>query len=472
MKSNQEIPKANVARGLPSVNETRKKSNWKAITLFILIALAVGGGASYWVYLKVKDAKQNMMKPKKPPEEKSAVKARVFGPAPAGADGTPGDATATTAAQQPGASAATPAGAPGMQARVGGAIPVPGAPAVPPPLGGAVPTMPAPPEAHVPAIALAGAPARPAPLNGRAAGGGDTGAVSGRAGATREQAQRPADDRSRFDTPFVVNGEIQPGGRSSSPMGDALQIGKEALAAQAQGGARMPSFSGGASGSGNEGGKGALSGMLTPTATPAVRAGMLGNLNLTVRKGTPAECVLQTKIVAMLPGLVKCRLTSPIYSANGKVILADRGSEFVGEQGGTMRQGQARLFVLWTQIDTPDGVTIPIDSPASDALGAAGVDGEVSNHWGERIGASLLLSVIDDAFAYQVAKAGSSNSGNGTSGGVAYQNTQQQGQRIAEKVLDSTINIPPTLYKNQGEKISIIIARNLDFSSVYSLEAK
>jgi type IV secretion system protein VirB10 len=150
--------------------------------------------------------------------------------------------------------------------------------------------------------------------------------------------------------------------------------------------------------------------------------------------------------------------------------LADRGSEVVGEQSGTMRQGQTRLYVLWSEINTPEGVTIPIDSPGADALGAAGLDGEVDNHWGQRIGASLMLSLIDDAFAYEIAKAGA---GNGTSTQpVAFQGTQQQSQRIAEKVLDSTINIPPTLYKKQGEKISIIIMRHLDFSSVYGLEPK
>ena len=35
-----------------------------------------------------------------------------------------------------------------------------------------------------------------------------------------------------------------------------------------------------------------------------------------------------------------------------------------------------------------------------------------------------------------------------------------------------SINIPPTLYKNQGEQVGIYVARDLDFSSVYDVAAQ
>ena len=458
MKRQKEAPKVDVSRGLPNVNESRGGSNWKAIIFFVVLALGLGGGAAYLVYLKLKGVTQGMTKPEKVAEEKSTAKPRVFGPQPAAAGAaSAGDAGAASGAGTPAGkqadSVSNPFGA--------------GAPPPPPPLGtagGGAP--PAPGEAKVPAIAVTGGPTRPAPLKGGGVAAGGMGGPS-RAGG-RETSGRADEDRSRFDTPFVVNGALQPGGRSgaTSQLDDVVRKGNEAIAA-ATAGARLPAMIGG----GSEGGKGALSGMLTPTSTPAVRAGMLSNLSLTIRKGTPIECVLSTKIVAQKPGLVRCRVTSHIYSANGKVILIERGSDVVGEQNGTLQQGDNRLYVLWTEIDTPEGVTIQIDSPGTDALGAAGLDGEVDNRWGQRIGASLMLSVIDDAFAYQIAKAGAS-SGSGTTSAVPYQNTQQQGQRIAEKVLDSTINIKPVLYINQGEKIGITLSRHLDFSMVYSLEAK
>ncbi|MCA3786779.1 TrbI/VirB10 family protein, partial [Burkholderia sp.] len=57
--------------------------------------------------------------------------------------------------------------------------------------------------------------------------------------------------------------------------------------------------------------------------------------------------------------------------------------------------------------------------------------------------------------------------GNGT---VVYQNTQAQGNDMATRVLDQTVNIAPTLKQNQGAEFMIVLARDLDFGSVYSLE--
>ena len=42
--------------------------------------------------------------------------------------------------------------------------------------------------------------------------------------------------------------------------------------------------------------------------------------------------------------------------------------------------------------------------------------------------------------------------------------------KLAEKVLESTINIPPLIYQNQGGIVGIYVARDVDFSSVYELK--
>ena len=49
--------------------------------------------------------------------------------------------------------------------------------------------------------------------------------------------------------------------------------------------------------------------------------------------------------------------------------------------------------------------------------------------------------------------------------------TADTGQKMAEMVLASTINIPPLIYANQGGVVGVYVSRDIDFSSVYRLEA-
>ena len=89
-----------------------------------------------------------------------------------------------------------------------------------------------------------------------------------------------------------------------------------------------------------------------------------------------------------------------MYSDNGKVLLLEKGSQVTGEYQGAVQNGLNRIFVLWTRIKTPHGVLVNLDSPAADALGGAGLPGEVNYHWWKRFGRALLFTLIEDAFQY------------------------------------------------------------------------
>lgn len=214
---------------------------------------------------------------------------------------------------------------------------------------------------------------------------------------------------------------------------------------------------------------GPLQGLLSGTRTERVRAGLLGDRNMILAKGSNFDCILNTKLVSTVSGMVSCTVPRNVYSDNGKVVLIERGSMVTGEYRSDLLTGRERIFVLWDRVKTVDGVVIDLNSPATDSLGEAGVGGDVDNHWWQRIGASVLLSLVEDAFAYKTAQESTSRSGNSV---VLLPSTSQQTQTLAGKILDNTINIPPTLTRNQGEKVSVFVARDLDFGSVYELRTE
>ena len=119
------------------------------------------------------------------------------------------------------------------------------------------------------------------------------------------------------------------------------------------------------------------------------------------------------------------------------------------------------MFVLWTRAKTPTGVIVALSSPATDALGRSGFDGEIDNHFFERFGGALLLSIVNDAGQIAATRLSQAN--------VQVNSIQNSGQSAAAIATEQSINIPPTLYKNQGELVSVFVARDLDFSSVYRL---
>jgi type IV secretion system protein VirB10 len=237
-----------------------------------------------------------------------------------------------------------------------------------------------------------------------------------------------------------------------------LQNPSQANGATLQGGGQQQGASANAQGPvGNN-----LSGANTPKAIAAKTI----DENRIISKGAQIDCALTTRVVTDISGFASCIVTSNVYSANGRTLLIERMSEVQGEYGASGQPGQRRVFVLWTRIRMPRGVTIDLNSPSTDSLGAAGMDGLIDNRWWERIGSAYMLSFYKDIMAYEIAK----NTNTNTSGGATVlQNTTQTSSSLAEKVLAQSINIKPTLYANQGDRVAIYVARDLEFKEVYDV---
>jgi type IV secretion system protein VirB10 len=112
-------------------------------------------------------------------------------------------------------------------------------------------------------------------------------------------------------------------------------------------------------------------------------------------EGAFIDCTLETAISSSLPGMTTCVTATDTFSADGTVVLLERGTKVVGETRGMVQAGSPRLFVLWNQARTPAGIVVPLASPGTDELGRSGLSGTIDWHWWQRFGAAILVTVID-----------------------------------------------------------------------------
>lgn len=201
---------------------------------------------------------------------------------------------------------------------------------------------------------------------------------------------------------------------------------------------------------------------LRPTTTEPTVAQRRADLTYLLKKGTNIACTLNTKIVTTQPGITRCMVTKDVYSTNGRVLLIERGSEVIGEQTAALVQGQARVYVLWSTIETPAGVSVTVNSASADTLGASGQEAQVDTHFWKRFGGAIMLSLIKDGI--RMADSSSRNQG-----GVTFDSSSDSAEDMATEALKNTINIPPTGYVNQGTLVNVMVARDVDFRSVYEL---
>lgn len=204
----------------------------------------------------------------------------------------------------------------------------------------------------------------------------------------------------------------------------------------------------------------ALSELLTPTVTAAARPTVLPTQRLLLPKGAFIDCTLETAVDSTLPGMTTCVTATDTFGADGSTVLLERGTKLVGETRGEVQQGAARVFVLWTEARTPTGVVIPLASPGTDELGRAGLSGTVARHFWQRFGAAILISMINGGMQYAVES-------QSKSGAVIYDPGTTQ--EVMADALRGSINIAPTVTIPNGARIQVLVARDLDFRSVYAL---
>jgi type IV secretory pathway VirB10-like protein len=182
--------------------------------------------------------------------------------------------------------------------------------------------------------------------------------------------------------------------------------------------------------------------------------------------GAVIPASLVTAINSESPGPVIAQITQTVYdSATGRTALIRQGARLLGDYKSSTRHGQSRIAILWTRIIMPDGQAIALDETAVDPSGAAGVEGEIDNHWDEVFGAAALGTLISIGVAAtedpQLTYGGIGVVTRDPVDAAVAEGLQRSAGIVTNRVVDRGLGIPPTIHVEAGKRVSVVVTRRM-----------
>ncbi len=213
--------------------------------------------------------------------------------------------------------------------------------------------------------------------------------------------------------------------------------------------------------------------VLKATVAEKATATRLSNLSMTIAQGKIVNAVLETAINTDLPGILRAIISRDVYAEAGRTVMIPKGSRLIGTYNTSVARGQRRVMIIWTRVIRPDGMDIMIGSPAVDALGRAGIRGNVDNKYAELFSTAILTSIITigvAAAAESVTDDGTttnntdgSSSQSGGAGLAAGTEAVRNIGDISKTVVRGVIDQRPTITVDQGARINIFVNKDLTF---------
>ena len=185
--------------------------------------------------------------------------------------------------------------------------------------------------------------------------------------------------------------------------------------------------------------------------------------------GTVIPASLITAVNSEAPGPVIAQVTQAIYdSATGRTLLIPQGARLIGDYRSSSRYGQSRVAIIWSRLIMPNGKEIALDEAAVDPSGAAGIKGDVDNHWLDVFGAAALGTLINIGVATTEDQPTLTYSGIGIASNydpvsdALRDGVQRTGSIVTNRVVDCSLAIPPTVSVPAGTRVWVIVTRRTD----------
>ena len=173
-----------------------------------------------------------------------------------------------------------------------------------------------------------------------------------------------------------------------------------------------------------------------------------------VMAGTLIPASLVTGLNSDLPGSIIAQVSQPVYdTVTGVHLLIPQGARLIGRYQSEVSFGQERALLVWDRIILPDGNSLQISEPASDAQGYAGVSDRTDHHWDRVFAAAGLATLLgigselgsNDDDVERAIRRGFGDS------------VSEAGQRV----VDRNLGIQPTIRIRPGWPVRVIVTRDL-----------
>ena len=171
--------------------------------------------------------------------------------------------------------------------------------------------------------------------------------------------------------------------------------------------------------------------------------------------GSLIPASLITGINSDLPGTVIAQVTQNVYdSVRGQHLLIPQGSRLLGRYQSEVSFGQDRALVVWDRILFPDGSSVSISEPGSDASGYAGLKDQTDHHWDKVFAAAGLATLLgigaelgpgDDGDIERAIRRGTTDT------------VSEAGQRA----VDRNLGVQPSITVRPGWPVNVIVTRDL-----------
>ncbi len=167
----------------------------------------------------------------------------------------------------------------------------------------------------------------------------------------------------------------------------------------------------------------------------------------------PASLI--TGINSDLPGTVIAQVTQNVYdTVRGQHLLIPQGSRLLGRYQSEVSFGQDRALVVWDRILFPDGSSISISEPGSDASGYAGLKDRTDHHWDKVFAAAGLATLLGIG----------AELGPGEDGDIERAIRRGATDTISEagqRAVDRSLGVQPSITVRPGWRVNVIVTRDL-----------